>query len=109
MAQNNAKEIKKCNMCDYTSTHTGTLNCHKRTHTGEKPFKCNECDYAASQAVALKFHMMRHIMERHLSSVTNVISRQFERAIPRSTCKENILNLKSNVTSVNILPLMLNI
>ena len=60
MAQNNEKEVKKCNLCDYTSTHTGRFNCHKRIHTGEKPFKCNQCDFATSQAVNLKFHIMRH-------------------------------------------------
>ena len=60
MVQNYEKLVKKCDLCGYTSNHTGRFNYHKRIHTGKKPFKCNDCDYAASEAAQLKFHKMRH-------------------------------------------------
>ena len=36
--------INKCNQCKYTSSHTGHLRTHLKTHRGEKPNKCSECN-----------------------------------------------------------------
>lgn len=108
MAQNNEKEVKKCSLCHYTSTHTGKFNYHKRIHTGEKPFKRNQCDYAASQAAQLKFHIMRHNGETPFKCNQCSFSAVREGDV-KNTQQENTLNFQWNVTSVNILPRMLNI
>ena len=41
---NNVVMSKKCNKCDYISSHGGNLRVHLRTHSGEKSNKCNQCD-----------------------------------------------------------------
>ena len=42
------RKVKKCNQCDYASSHAGTLRRHFKTHSTEKSNKCNQCNYATS-------------------------------------------------------------
>ena len=53
-------KLKKCNQCDYSTCHAGTLNRHMKGHSGEKPNKCNQCDYASSLAANLRTHLKTH-------------------------------------------------
>ena len=34
----NVQRRKKCNLCDYASSHTGHLKAHLKTHSGENFF-----------------------------------------------------------------------
>ena len=55
---------KKCNQCDYASSHAGHLKVHLKTHIGEKSNKCNQCDYASSHAGHLRTHLKLHSGEK---------------------------------------------
>ena len=39
-------EGNKCNQCEYSSAHTGSLGRHLKMHSGDKSNNCNQCDYA---------------------------------------------------------------
>ena len=54
----------KCNQCEYSSAHAGSLRTHLKTHSGEKPNKCNQCEYAAAHAVSLRTHLKAHSSQK---------------------------------------------
>jgi len=58
------KNIKKCDQCDYSTTNSGHLTNHKRTHTGEKPFECDDCDKSFAQSGILTRHKRTHTGEK---------------------------------------------
>jgi uncharacterized Zn-finger protein len=58
------KKIKKCDQCDYSTTNSGALTTHKRTHTGEKPYACDQCDKSFSQNSSLISHKRTHTGEK---------------------------------------------
>ena len=60
----NTKILKKCNQCDYSTCHAGTLNTHLKTHSREKPNKCSQCDYASCHAGNLSRHLKIHSEEK---------------------------------------------
>ena len=37
---NDDRAARKCNQCEYTSSHASNLRTHFKTHSGEKPNKC---------------------------------------------------------------------
>ena len=52
----NSKKSKKCNQCEYASSHTGHLRAHLKTHSGEKSNECNQCYFASSQTDNFRTH-----------------------------------------------------
>lgn len=52
----------KCDMCEHITNSKNSLEDHKRTHTGERPFQCAFCTYACNVVSNLK----RHVQVRHL-------------------------------------------
>ncbi|KAJ1624409.1 hypothetical protein T492DRAFT_911768 [Pavlovales sp. CCMP2436] len=52
--------------CGYRATQAGTLQSHKRTHSGERPYACDEpgCGFRAATASNLKTHKRTHSGER---------------------------------------------
>ena len=55
---------KKCNQCDYASSHAGHLKTHLKTHSGEKSHKCKQCEYVSSQEGILRRHYKTHSGEK---------------------------------------------
>jgi hypothetical protein len=52
--------------CNYASPHKGTLNRHKRQHTGEKRYKCDVegCNLRFAQGGTLARHKRQHTCEK---------------------------------------------
>ncbi|KAL3314729.1 hypothetical protein Ciccas_006648 [Cichlidogyrus casuarinus] len=50
-----------CDQCTYMTNNGGTMEHHKRAHTGEKPFVCDVCGKRFAQKANMKTHRNRHI------------------------------------------------
>ncbi|KAM7536874.1 hypothetical protein Aperf_G00000086471 [Anoplocephala perfoliata] len=50
-----------CDQCSYMTNNGGTMEHHKRAHTGEKPFVCDVCNKRFAQKANMKTHRNRHI------------------------------------------------
>ena len=57
-------KVRKCNQCDFASSHAGDLRRHLTKHSGEKYKKCNQCDYVSCYANDLRRHLQRHSGEK---------------------------------------------
>lgn len=53
-----------CKICCRTFSHSGNLQKHFRTHSGEKPFHCTICQKGFSQNSDLKKHLRIHTGEK---------------------------------------------
>ena len=54
----------KCNVCDYSTNHRGSLKRHKTIHSEEKPYQCGICDFTTRYLGSMKQHQMRHSGEK---------------------------------------------
>ena len=60
----NSEKPDKCNQCDFSSSRTGNLKRHLKTHSGERSNKCSQCDYKSSRADVLRVHLKTHRGEK---------------------------------------------
>jgi len=51
--------LHPCTECPHTCVSAFKLECHMRTHTGEKPYECHLCDYKCTQNSHLTKHKGR--------------------------------------------------
>ena len=54
----------KCPLCAKSFSTSGTMERHKRIHTGEKPFTCPLCPKSFSQSGYMENHKRIHTGER---------------------------------------------
>ena len=61
--KNHATELpQNCNVCKYSCEKKMTMEIHKRSHTGEKPFQCETCP----QWFSSKSGVLSHTKKIHL-------------------------------------------
>ncbi len=71
----------KAHVCDVCGRGFGgrdKLACHRRTHTGEKPYACDKCTYRAAKEFNLEMHMQaKHGDYRQKNFLCAVCNKQF--------------------------------
>ena len=59
-----AKEVYKCDVCQYKTNVSSNFKVHYRKHTGEKPYKCSYCSYSTPSQSYLPVHISTHTGEK---------------------------------------------
>ncbi|XP_075835244.1 zinc finger protein 120-like [Microtus pennsylvanicus] len=54
----------ECNQCGKAFTYNSHLRSHNRTHTKEKPYECNQCGKAFTRSTSLRQHKRIHTGEK---------------------------------------------
>ena len=65
------EKSKKCNQCDFASSHGHHLKTHLKTHSGYKSKKCNQCDFDLLKQ-AISENIEKHTMDKSQTNVINV-------------------------------------
>jgi len=55
----------QCDVCEMSYADSSSLTVHKRTHTGEKPYQCDICDKSFSHLGSLRGHQQTHTYTRY--------------------------------------------
>merc|ERR1711874_496617 len=66
-----------CTECPKSFAQLSTLETHKRTHTGERPFFCDQCPMTFGDNGNLRKHKMRHAGTLPLNFVCDICSKAF--------------------------------
>ena len=56
---------QQCDICKKIFGTPAKLQCHRRTHSGEKPYTCGICNKGFTEACNLKAHLRIHTGELH--------------------------------------------
>ena len=64
MTRKRQKVDYSCSFCGKMCKRKEHLDCHLRTHTGEKPYKCEQCEKAFATSSRLLQHKRRHLGEK---------------------------------------------
>ncbi|XP_022049590.1 zinc finger protein 239-like isoform X1 [Acanthochromis polyacanthus] len=67
LGDGSATKSYSCSDCEKRFTHKGTMQRHKRCHTGEKPFSCTTCGTKMARYDQLIGHMRCHSGEKPFS------------------------------------------
>ncbi|XP_045779684.1 zinc finger protein 569-like [Maniola jurtina] len=67
MQHNTALKPYACDVCNFSTAHSGNLRNHLRIHTGEKPFTCTLCSYRSATNSHIVRHMTTHTGEKRFS------------------------------------------
>ncbi|XP_035209583.1 zinc finger and BTB domain-containing protein 24-like [Stegodyphus dumicola] len=59
-----AMKVHTCNLCSYSSHHTGTFKRHVLAHTGVRPFVCEICQKSFTQKSSLRTHKIIHYRQK---------------------------------------------
>ena len=58
----------ECALCDFKSSHLGSLHSHLKVHEGVRPYKCDHCDFTAAYHCHLKSHLAKCLRMQITSS-----------------------------------------